>query len=591
MSKEKDTIYIDIDDEITGIIDKLKGSEGKVVALVLPKRAAAFQSIVNMKLLKRAADSDKKNMVLITAEAGLLPLAGAAGIHVAKTLTSKPEIPLAPQTEEAAEETVEEATGEEPTDPLADGEKTIGELAGASAVAGAVKPPADGVETLTLDDDDLPPEDAAAVKPGSKGPKSFEPPGKGKGKGKKNKKLSIPNFNRFRKWLILAGVLLLVIIGILLFITFSLPKATINIKTDATSVSVNLSPTLSTSATSLDTVNDIVPAKLASQQKTASAQETTTGQKNTGNKASGTVTMTATEQGATVPPDVPAGTGLSSNGQTYITQGDTSFNTFNAKNNKDGTFTYNSTSPTNIIAQNGGASYNGATSFTVAGRSDVSVQVSSAISGGTDNIVQTVNQNDINNAKAKISLSNSSQFQQTLESQLKSGGYYPITTTYQTSTPSVTNSANVGDVATSVTVTETITYTMFGVHESDLNTLINNQVDTQIDTSKQSVLDTGLSKAVFNVNTSSTSSAQLTMSTNATAGPQLNINSIKQQAAGQREGAIKSQLNTNPDVTGVNVSISPFWISTAPKKTSRITVNIAKPAANAKASSSSGSGT
>src|SRR5918911_5581071 len=103
-----DTIYIDIDDEITGIIDKLKASKGKVVALVLPKRAAVFQSIVNMKLLKRAADSSKKHLVLITSEAGLLPLAGAAGVHVAKTLTSKPVIPLAPQAIDDGEETVEE---------------------------------------------------------------------------------------------------------------------------------------------------------------------------------------------------------------------------------------------------------------------------------------------------------------------------------------------------------------------------------------------------------------------------------------------------------------------------------------------------
>src|SRR5476649_36152 len=99
----KDTIYIDIDDEITAIIDKLHGSKAKVVAMVLPKRASVFQSIVNMKLLKRAADSGKKNLVLITAEAGLLPLAGAAGVHVAKTLTSKPEIPSAPSLAETEE--------------------------------------------------------------------------------------------------------------------------------------------------------------------------------------------------------------------------------------------------------------------------------------------------------------------------------------------------------------------------------------------------------------------------------------------------------------------------------------------------------
>src|SRR5579884_323732 len=97
MASDKDTIYVDIDDEITGVIDKVKNSSNKVVALVLPKRASVFQSIVHMKLLKRAADSSNKNLVLITAEAGLLPLAGAAGIHVAKTLSSRPEIPSAPQ--------------------------------------------------------------------------------------------------------------------------------------------------------------------------------------------------------------------------------------------------------------------------------------------------------------------------------------------------------------------------------------------------------------------------------------------------------------------------------------------------------------
>src|SRR5579884_4261276 len=108
MASDKDTIYVDIDDEITGIIDKVKNSSSKVVALVLPKRAAVFQSIVNMKLLKRAADQGNKRVVLITSEAGLLPLAGAAGLHVAKTLTSKQEIPAGPIGLDDNEEQVEE---------------------------------------------------------------------------------------------------------------------------------------------------------------------------------------------------------------------------------------------------------------------------------------------------------------------------------------------------------------------------------------------------------------------------------------------------------------------------------------------------
>src|SRR3982751_6088473 len=92
----KDVIYIDVDDEITGIIDKVENSPQKVVALVLPKRAASLQSIVNMKLLARSAETAGKNPVLITSEHALLPLAGAAGLHVAKNLQTKPEVPDSP---------------------------------------------------------------------------------------------------------------------------------------------------------------------------------------------------------------------------------------------------------------------------------------------------------------------------------------------------------------------------------------------------------------------------------------------------------------------------------------------------------------
>src|SRR3989344_8383697 len=109
----KDIIYIDIDDEITSIIEKVSASKHKIVALVLPKRATVLQSIVNMKLLKRRADSGGKRVVLITSEAGLLPLAGAVGLHAAKTLQSKPEIPPPPDVSDKKEALVDAESGEE----------------------------------------------------------------------------------------------------------------------------------------------------------------------------------------------------------------------------------------------------------------------------------------------------------------------------------------------------------------------------------------------------------------------------------------------------------------------------------------------
>src|SRR5436190_21684876 len=120
----KDTIYVDAEDDITAIIDKVEGAKNKVVDLVLPKRTAALQSIVNMRLLKRSSKNANKSVVLITTEQALVPLAGAAEIHVAKSLQSKPEIPVAPA---AAVAVAAKASGEHP-DKL-DGNKAIGELA------------------------------------------------------------------------------------------------------------------------------------------------------------------------------------------------------------------------------------------------------------------------------------------------------------------------------------------------------------------------------------------------------------------------------------------------------------------------------
>ncbi len=564
---KKDTIYIDIDDEITGIIDKVRGSSGKVTALVLPKRAGVFQSIVNMKLLKRAADEADKNLVLITAEAGLLPLAGAAGIHVAKTLSSKPEIPTAPKLDDAGEEAIDEAGNAAP-------------VTKDTAGAGQQPPTDNGVETLQLDDDELP-EDTAGKPPVAKKPKSFEPSAdkaaKDKAKKSGGKGFKIPNFSKFRKKIIFGGIiLLLLIIGIILGLII-LPKATINIKTDATNVPVSLNLNLSTSQDQLDTSSDTptLPAKLASEQKTYSQQVPTTGQKNHGNKASGTITMTAKICGAiSAAPSVAAGTGVTANGQTYITQQSTSFST---KGDTQGNcISYNSTSSTTITAQAGGSSSNtgNGSSFTVAGRSDVSATGSA--NGGTDNIVKTVNQNDINSAKAKIA-TNDNVEKQTLKNNLKSDGYFAITATFSSGTPNTTQSAQVDDVANNVTVTEVVTYTMFGAKEKDLNAVVDSAVKNQVDISKQTILSRGLNKAVFGVNTANSTGAQLTLQTTAEVGPDLNINSIKKSALGKKPGDVKSEVGNNPDITDVNVKLSPFWVSSVPKKESKVKVVIAKP--------------
>ncbi|HVS58189.1 MAG TPA: hypothetical protein VHD60_00415 [Candidatus Saccharimonadales bacterium] len=573
-SNGKDTIYIDVDDEITTVIDKVRTSRERIVALVLPKRATTFQSSVNMKLLKRTADEAHKKIVLITSETGLIPLAAAAGLHVASTLQSKPEVPVVATEPASSPRDVEETVNIDNRDisPEKDGNRPVGELA-AAAGASALSPLKDDIETLNIEDEQLP-EDATDEKSAATGPVK-----KPKGKG-----LHVPNFERFRLLMVLGAVLLIALIVGVIFALKVLPKAEIDIKTDSTTLASSMTVTLDTRATALDATQKVVPAQTQQEQKTFSQQVPATGQKNEGTKASGSVVMSIPCADVTgSAPQIPAGTGVSSNGLTFITQSTATLS------NPDFSNGCHFTDTTDITAQIPGAKYNlGAnTSFSVAGYPDVSATNGSALTGGTDKIVTVVSQSDVDAAKKKLGGQNVDSVRQDLAQQLEQDNLFAVTGTFASGTPSYTTDAQVGDSASSVTVTETITYTMYGVKKSDLQSLVKDDVKSQIDPSKQSILSEGIDEASFKVTDKSATSVQVSMSATAVAGPDLKIADIKKAAAGKKGGDVQSMLKANPGVTSVVVRLSPFWVSSVPNNPDKITVHFSKPTATKSNASSS----
>jgi hypothetical protein len=583
----KDVIYIDVDDEITSVIDKVRGSHTKIVALVLPKRATVLQSIVNMKLLKRAADESKKNLVLITSEAGLLPLAGNVGLYVAKTLQSKPEIPEAPEGGDGAPEDVMEDDGPEESvaavtaagaaaggarsaraaaDSPLDRNRSVGELAGTAAMD----------DTIELDDDMDDRRQSGAAMGG------VSEPGK-----PKDKKLTIPNFNKFRLILVLAGVGV-VLLGVLAYVAFAImPKATISIETDSQAVTSSTIVTLKTGDTTLLNVEEgIVPAKSQQVQKTVTEQVAASGQQNNGAKATGTITIiNCSDSIATVS----AGSGFTVNGLTYISQQAASIPPSNFTSPASGSKCKNDGKDTvDVEAQSAGAKYNAAAaSYTIAGKPADLSATGSAMDGGTDDIVKIVTQGDVDSATQKITSQDSTASKTQLKTDLTNAGYLPVEATFTTGQPQTKTSANVGDKADNVSVTQTLTYTMLGAKQDDLKKIIADDVNGTIDTKKQKILDYGLDGLVFGVQSQPADGAVLTMQTTAVAGPELDAESLKKQVAGKKANAARDLIKQNPGVTDVTVKYSPFWVSAVPSKTSKITVTIEKPQKTVKSNSSS----
>lgn len=79
---KKRIIYAEIDDEVTALYDKIKPIKSDHIYIVVPKRAIIFQSVVNLKILKRKAQDDGKKLSLITDDKNGVYLAQQIGIPV-----------------------------------------------------------------------------------------------------------------------------------------------------------------------------------------------------------------------------------------------------------------------------------------------------------------------------------------------------------------------------------------------------------------------------------------------------------------------------------------------------------------------------
>lgn len=81
VSKKK-VVYAEIDDEVTVIYDKIRNIQEKHVYVLLPKRAVLFQSVINLKILKRKVEDAEKTFSIITNDSNGIHLAYKAGIEV-----------------------------------------------------------------------------------------------------------------------------------------------------------------------------------------------------------------------------------------------------------------------------------------------------------------------------------------------------------------------------------------------------------------------------------------------------------------------------------------------------------------------------
>jgi hypothetical protein len=546
----KDVIYIDVEDDITAIIGKIKASKEKIVALVPPKRIGVLQSAVNLHLLVRMAKNADKQLVLVTNNQALIALSAAAAIPVAKNLQSKPEIAQIP------------ALAMDDDDDIIDGSQLpVGELASTAdepEIGPVTKKRADVnnlVDTLDVDGE-------AAVAPivgAATAPvKKPLPP--------KNT-IKVPNFSRFRKRLFLGIVVLVVLIAFIVWANVFAPSATIVITAKTIASPISQTVSLSTGATNVTT--DTIQTVTQTLQKTVSVKFTATGSQDLGAKATGSLTLQNAYSSTSI--DVPSGSSFTANGLSFLTTQDV---TVPAGGLLKGTVVPG-TATVNVQASAPGPSYNlSPQAYTSDDVQGITAQ-GGQMSGGTSNVQTVVSAGDIASATQALDALSTDSDKKTLYAQFKNQEYV-IDDTFNVSRAAPVSSPAVGAQSSGVngaTLTSAITYTVSGLARPDIEQFLKSALNQQINgQSDQRIYDDGINNVVLAGYSDDTGTASINIATTGQVGPNINDQSVIKQSEGEKSGVVQQQLESIDGISDAEVKFPYFWVTTVPNDPSKVDV-------------------
>lgn len=544
----KDVIYIDVDDDVTAIIGKIKKAKEKIVALVPPKRAGALQSAVNLRLLERMAKSDKKQLVLITSNAALVALAANAKIPVAKNLQSKPELAEIPAI--VVDDGDDIIDGSElPVGDHADSAKGKAAAGAAGVAAGAKATRNETIDTTDIDiDDDQFATAAVAAKTAPAKPKNRQ---------------KIPNFDSFRKKLFFGIIGGIALVGLLIWMFVFAPAATIVITASTTPQPVSASVKLGgTAATNYD--EGIVSSTAQEEKKDETVQFEATGKKDMGEKATGTVRFSTSSFGGLG--TIPAGTKLTTSGGLVFTTDNAVTLSYQGGSSASGT--------TPVTAGASGTQYNGASGSLSGAPASVNANFVGSSAGGTTKEVTVVSAEDVERAQGQIVGQSTDDEKDALTKKFTGGeiivdGSFTVTRAAAVSAPAVGQEAADGKA----TLTIPTTYSIQGVPKTALDSYLKSSLEANIDTDTQKVYDTGIDGATLS-NFQKAADGTMTATVNATGsvGPKIDENKIKEQAAGMRYGEVQEALESQEGIKEVDVQFSYFWVRTVPNNPDKITI-------------------
>ena len=597
----KDVIYIEPEQDITDILANIKASKNKIIALVPPKKAGVLRSAVNFKLIAKTARQNEKTVVLITNDEALRRLANSVAMPTSKSLSSKPQLPddddavefgdeideaddgAGAEDEEPEEESAEDDAEEEA--PAEEDSKASKKIPVATAVKVAKKAPAKKPVEDDVIEGEPEPEPEEEKKPQTKNEKKIA----------KMKGAKIPNFAKYRKFIIAGAIALVVIVLFSIWATAIAPAAKISVKVHTTSQNFTEKVNFVNDESKSNPKEGILFLEEQTVEKSAEGEFTATGKVDKGTKATGKVTITlpankSVDDKKTI--SIPKGSTFTIGGKVYEVSEGGSIPMQQATNENFGSFWHLcgatkctkkeiSSGGITVVAKENGEGYNIAAATSDI-KSSVSIPsdykiTSTAMTGGSSKIVTVVSKEDVETASSNLDMPSQGEIREELANQF--GADYIFLGNIKQSEAAITTSPALNEeVGENITpkIVKKITYSMYAVKrepvknyiESVVSAELKNKDDTQI------IYDTGIDKAFFEAFQNSDNENTAKLKTTVKTGPRVTDEEVRKKCLGAKVGECKSRLTSMNGVSKADPDTSYFFVMSIPEDTNKVEVVI-----------------
>lgn len=511
-------IYLEPDEEITSLIDRINAEGEHKLALVAAKNSIILQSAVNLKLIVREAKKTSKDIVIITTDKIIERLAQTCGIKTYSKLSGEPtpvkkvitEIQPAPDSEidgvKVKQYHPKEISDDEQSEPPASTEEIATEEAEDNSSLGEPTVPVVGRRVINLD-----------------GP--------------------VLHFS-WRSAVIAAVVVVIALILTALFV----PRAEITLSVKARDLSGTREVTVRSDGTQ-DTLQGI---KL-DVEKSSEVEITATGKKDVGTKASGSVTVKNCEDSDSR--TLASGSKLTSDAKSFTV---TSAVTIPGGKFSGGGSVCNSTAVTvPIVADQTGDSYNLSNANFSAPSLSGRFTLTGTTKGGSTKEVTVLSETDISNARS-VALSAAMEAAVTELTQ-SNPGYAVTKETISQKVISETVGAVVGDEVASTKLNISASHTTVAYKQADLVSYINNVISKELGTDEQLELKSEELKLLSSVLDQQSNILKISLEVKAYAIKIFNESEIKSLATNKSSETASQLIEQSLNISEVKVATSPAW--------------------------------